>query len=451
VLSSFPASVAYGYATTPEEQELARQRAAAIQYMPRTPQGRRNVELVGEAAGSELLRPLQGALGLPLNMLPTGSIAPATTVLRQEASILKQPLKNRQAANLTKKIAESYTRGPQIDAAKEANRLGILLDPAVSNPTTGNKLREFALDPVEIHNNFSQQNKPMWVKVAKREMGIPERTPLTSTLPFEQARTKLAAPYEKIRNIDSLTPNEDVILKIETLFDSNIIGGKTSESAISGLVQDAVQKINDGLTGKDALNSIRDLRKKATKAYNSNASTPEMIDVADVRMGIANALEDLVEANVQDPKLLSEFRQARADMAKTYAYEAATDLTTGFIDPSKLTRMLNKGVPLSGDAKSMAQIAGNYPEIASMTPIKREGLQRFTRAGALGTAGAAIGSMVPGIGTITGGAMGAGLGIAGSKIIPKRMSTPEYQAKRAVPEDFRNALVEGQNKNKLAK
>jgi hypothetical protein len=426
-------------------QKRAKEVMKSIIYQPQTAEGRRNLEALSEVLGSEALRPLQGAIGLPASLIPVQSVRPALqygkNVVAEEAALAAQPitkaLETRAAGKATQRTAESFERAPQIDAAKDANRLGILLDPAISNPTVGNKLREFGVDPVEIHNKFSQQNKTRWVSIAKKEMGLPETVSLTSSKPFEQARSQAAKPYEDIRSIQTFAPNPEVISKIEGLYDTGLIGGKTSENAINSLIADAVEKINSGMTGTKVLDSLSDLRKKATKTYNSNAATPEMIDVADVRMGIANALEDLIEANVSKPEKLTAFRKARQEMARSYAYEAATDISTGLVDPQKLKRMLDKGVPLSGDAEAIARIAGNYPEITSLTPIKREGIQRFTRSGTLGTTGAVIGSVAGFPGAVAGGALGAGAGILGSKLAAKRMASPEYQASRAVPEDFR--------------
>lgn len=426
-------------------EKRAKEVMKSMTYQPQTAEGRRNLEALGEVLGSEALRPLQGAIGLPASSIPVQSIRPALqygkNIIGEEAALAAQPitkaLEARAAGKATQRIAESFERAPQIDAAKDAARLGILLDPAISNPTMGNKLREFGVDPVEIHNKFSQQNKTKWVSIAKKEMGLPETVSLTSSKPFEQARAQAAKPYENIRSIQTFEPNPEVISKIEGLYDTGLIGGKTSENAINSLIADAVEKINSGMTGQKVLDSLSDLRKKATKTYNSNAATPEMIDVADVRMGIANALEDLIEANVRKPEELTAFRKARQEMARSYTYEAATDISTGLVDPQKLKRMLDKGVPLSGDAEAMARIAGNYPEITSLTPIKREGIQRFTRSGTLGTTGAVIGSVAGFPGAVAGGALGAGAGILGSKLAAKRMASPEYQAARAVPEDFR--------------
>jgi hypothetical protein len=434
---------------TAEGVEIGQKRAKEVMksmtYQPQTAEGRRNLEALGEVLGSEALRPLQGAIGLPASSIPVQSIRPALqygkNIIGEEAALAAQPITKaldaRAAAKAAERTAESFERAPQIDAAKDAARLGILLDPAISNPTFTNKAKELGVDPIDLHNNFSQQNKTKWVSVAKKEMGLPETVSLTSSKPFEQARAQAAKPYENIRKIQTLTPNPEVITKIEGLYDTGLIGGKTSENAIKALTQDAIEKISSGMTGQKVLDSLSDLRKKATKTYNSNAATPEMIDVADVRMGIANALEDLIEANVRRPEELTAFRKARQEMARSYTYEAATDISTGLVDPQKLKRMLDKGIPLSGDAEAMARIAGIYPEITSLTPIKREGLQRFSRAGALGTLGAAVGAMVPAVGPIGGGALGAGVGILGSKLAAKRMASPEYQAANAIPQDFR--------------
>jgi predicted Fe-Mo cluster-binding NifX family protein len=425
-----------------------------MQYKPQTAEGRRNLEALGELVNSEALRPLQGAVNLPFNQLvPKGSIAPAVNfsknVVGQEAKLAAQPitsaLETRAAGKLADKVAQSYERGPQIDAAKEANRLGVALNPVNANPTTGNKLRALAVDPIEENNKLSQANKTRWGSIAKAEMGLPETTPLTSTKPFEQARTKAAAPYDNIRKIDTLSPdqpltygeNKTIIQKLEDINNNVVIGGQASEKAIEALKAEAIGKIKSGISGSQAIDALSDLRKKATKTYNSNAATPEMIDVADARMAIANTIEDLIEANVNKPEELTAFRKARADMARSYAYEAATDITTGNVDPQKLNRMLDKGIPLSGDAESIARIAGNFPEVTSLTPVKREGLQRFSRSGPLGTAGAVFGSLAGIPGALVGGALGAGTGVVLSKVAAKRMATPAYQAAHAVPEDFR--------------
>jgi hypothetical protein len=436
--------------------EVAQKFAGA--FAPRTPEGRRNVQAIGELANSEALRPLQGMVGLPANMIPPGSIKPAVNYVKnvagEQVSAAAAPvinaLETRAANKLIGKTAASYERGPQIDAAKEANRLGIALDPAIANPTMGNKMRELAIDPSAMHDKLSIDNRPRWANTAKAEMGLPKTTSLTSSKPFEQARAAAAGPYNNIRKIESLSPDQPLTYGEESLFkqidnisEGGAIDEGTSGNAIRALKAKATDFLNSNPSGASVIDEISTLREKARKAYKSASATSNETDPADARLLIANTLENLIESHLNKPEELTAFRKARREMARSYTYEGVTDLTTGYVDPQKLKRMLNKGIPLSGDAKAMADIAGNYPEIASLTTPKRDILQRYSRSGALATAGAAIGSLIPGVGTLVGGATGAAAGVIGSKVAAKRMSSAAYQAAHAVPEDFRppvNAL-----------
>ena len=110
-------------------------------FAPRTAEGRRNVQAIAELANSDAGRVLQGTIGLPVTTIPAGSIAPALeytaavggkglntakNAIATEAKIALQPITNaletRAANKLVENTAKSFERGPQIDAAKEANR-----------------------------------------------------------------------------------------------------------------------------------------------------------------------------------------------------------------------------------------------------------------------------------------------------------------------------------------
>ena len=425
-------------------------------FAPRTAEGRRNVQAIADLANSEAGRVLQGTIGLPATTIPAGSIAPALeytaavggkglntakNAIATEAKIALQPITNaletRAANKLVENTAKSFERGPQIDAAKEANRLGIAVNPVDANPTFGNKLRELAINPSEANDKLAEINKPRWANVAKAEMGLPETTALTSPAVFDEARNKVAGPYNDIRAIEHFTADQNTIDQLDKIRPKALIGGKTAANTAGSLVDDAIEHLSNGISGNDLIENISQLTKDANRAKASIAATADDLHIADVKMKIVSALEGMIDSNVSDPKLLSAYKKARAEMARSYAYEAATDLTTGYVDPQKLKQMLNRGIPLSGDAKAMANIAGNFPDITSLTPIERKGLQRFSRSGALGTAGAVAGSLFGVPGALIGGTLGAGAGAVLSKVGAKRIGTPAYQAAHAVPEDFR--------------
>ena len=325
--------------------EIAQKVSGAL--APRTAEGRRNVQAIAELANSDAGRVLQGATGLPINQIPTGSIAPAVeyatnisgkglnvakNAIATEAKIALQPITNaletRAANKLVENTAKSFERGPQIDAAKEANRLGIAVNPVDANPTFGNKLRELAINPSEANDKLAEINKPRWANVAKTEMGLPETTALTSPAVFDEARSKVAGPYNDIRAIKQFTADQKTLDNLDKIRPKALIGGKTAASTAGSLVDDAIEHLSNGISGNDLIENISQLKKDANRAKASIAATADDLHIADVKMKIVSALEGMIDSNVSDPKLLSAYKKARAEMARSYAYEAATDLTT---------------------------------------------------------------------------------------------------------------------------
>jgi hypothetical protein len=94
--------------------------------------------------------------------------------------------------------------------------------------------------------------------------------------------------------------------------------------------------------------------------------------------------------------------------------------------------MVSEGKPLSGIAADIGKIVAVYPDIAQAGKTGKPfwAPERLTRSTAAGTVGLAVGGLP---GAITGAVAGnIASGMAG-----RRMSTPSYQARYAVPPDFR--------------
>jgi hypothetical protein len=125
-------------------------------------------------------------------------------------------------------------------------------------------------------------------------------------------------------------------------------------------------------------------------------------------LAIANQLESMIESNIFNPKLLDQFRDARQKMARTYAYEGATDFNTGMVDVSKLARITSKDNALTGDIASLGKIAGNFPDVFTSTAASKfYDLPRLSRSGLAGGGGALIGSQFGLTGSIVGGLAGS--------------------------------------------
>lgn len=401
---------------------------------------------------TQTARDILGTVGNAVSGLPpyVGTMGafrpgPAINALRNEAQMVRefQPFPERAARLQQERITQSFQNAPQIEAAQAAQRIGVAIPPAVSNPTRSNKIIAALTGSPEAR--MARRNEPQWTEAAKKDMGLTPATTLDKSA-FDKVRSspEITKPYEAVGGISQLTPDEQTLSIIEGLRTPALIGGEASARAVSGLIDSTVQKLNAGLSGSEALANIRNLRQSAQTVYNAQRKgitppSPESIAVADASMTIANQLEELAAQNLTGTQARA-FQNARTLLAKTYDYERATDFNTGRIDPTQLAAMA-KQKPLTGTAADIASVAANFPTIAEVKPGAAPILPTLARGGTGGTLGFGLGSVVgfPALG----GVIGASGGMLANALMARRMSTPAYQAANAMPPDYRppvNAL-----------
>jgi hypothetical protein len=353
-----------------------------------------------------------------------------------------KPLQERKARIQEENVTRSYDNAAQIDAAKLAVKHKIVIDPAISNPTAANRLKSGAVKTTNFAENAAKVNDARFTQLAKEDMGLPTNTVLDAKA-FETALDQKSAPYNAVRDLPTLAADEGVLAQIEGLrINRPAIGGEASAKAVNKLVDEAITKVKAGRSGAEVVADIRKLRRDANAVYTaqqkSGVPDPVRIARADANKSLANALESLIDANVNDPKLLGELRQARTEMAKIYDYERATNFATNRIDPQILAKMVKDGEPISGIAADIGKIAGVFPDIAQTGQTGKPAWSKgFTRSGAAGTAGLATAALF-GAPLIPGAVLGAGVGYVGGGLAARRMANPAYQAKYAVPPDFRS-------------
>ena len=441
-----PIAAMYGELTNPAPQGSPEARAAgealatkarAQFYQPRTQTSQQIMNAIApvmEAAGAvPSVNALQLAQGAGPAIRAVGDVRAAQMgqyAARNE--MLAAPAK---AALQAERVAESTRNAPRIEAAQAARKYDIAVNPAEANPTKGNKVKAVLAGNKGLDAQFSLDNIQKFNAAAAKEMGLPENTPLTKPA-FTEARNLASGPYRAIEQLPVLEAPVEVLNKIEKFKgDPTLIGGAATNAEIIKLVDDAQAHVLAGMAGDQILKNIRQMRSKAQRTYKANGSTPDQIDVADARMGIANALEDLIDSNIQDPKLLNDFRKARVAMAKTYAYEAATDLNTGNLDPQAIAKITAASHQLTGTIADIGKIAGNFPTVSQGANVSYSALPTLTRSGLGGSVGYAAGSLVGA--PLAGSIAGAGIGGLAGRIAAKRMGTSEYQAAHAVPTDYR--------------
>jgi len=421
-----------GVTETPEyQQEAGRQ---LMDYIGQNFQ--KGAKYISEKTGLPVsdVESYMGSLSLaaPAVAKPALRVAQEAITPAMEQAVIgaKMPFEPMLQAKRERMSAEDYARGPQIDAAAEAQRLGIALSPENIQPTFGPKTLS-AIAGQRGTDAIANANKNQIRKVALNELGLPETTQLDSKTPFNDARIKVSEPYSQVRKLPTMTADETLIESLNKLRpDEALIGSEKYAKSTNAIIDDAVKKTSNGLTGAEVLKNVQTLRQRAQKTYNNKNADLASLDIADTNLAIANVLESMIESNIFNPKLLSQFREARQKMAKTYAYEAATDFNTGMIDVNKLSRVTAKDNVMTGDIAALGKIAGNFPE-AFTTKATESVLSapRITRSGVGGATGGGLGYQIGGVtGSIVGTALGALAGEGAGILAARRIASPEYQA-----------------------
>tara|TARA_R110002126_G_scaffold243510_1_gene386628 strand:- start:236 stop:1885 length:1650 start_codon:yes stop_codon:yes gene_type:complete len=410
-------------------EQTGQQVSGQIQYQPRTAAGQQYTADIGNALAST------GLQGVPLNVLADfqRGVVPA---VRAGVDYGRGAQAARVAKIAETQSAADWARAPQIEAAQAAQRLGVAVNPAEANPNVKTKLLVGATGETLVNAKAIETNLPKWNQIARKDVGLPENTPLTPEA-YEKARTPHYKPYEKIKSIEVMNPNQEVSLQLNALkLDPMSTSSPEKAAKVNAIISRVDSQINDGLmSGENVVGQIRGFRKDATRVLKNPNANPIDIDIAEAQIGIANSLENLLDVNITDPKLLSELRAARTAIAKTHDWERSTGITTQQVDPLQIAKLAEKGAPLSGVLKDVATVAGNFPDIAS-TSVAKEPLlyQRLRRGGAGGTIGFALG------GGPVGAAIGAGATSLGGEAMANMLARPGMQNRLAVPPDRRIPL-----------
>jgi hypothetical protein len=397
-------------------------------YQPRTEAGQQYLGDIGNALAST------GLQGVPMNVLGDlqRGIAPAT---RAVTDLAGAKVAQRAEAAAQQASAKDWARAPQIEAAQAAQRLGVAVNPAEANPNVKTKLLVGATGEALVNAKAAKANAPKWNELARQDLGLPENTPLTAEA-FEKARSAHSAPYDNIRKIGVMQASDDVLgelggLKLDPLSTSS----PEKAAKVNAVVDRVIGQVENGLSGDNVVGQIRGFRKDANQVLKNPNASPIDIDVAETNLSIANALENLIENNISNPKALSDFRKARTAIAKTYDWERATGVTTKQVDPLQVAKLAEKGKPLTGVLADVANVAGNFPDIANLNLPKEPLLyQRLRRGGFGGTAGFVLG------GGPMGAAIGAGLTSLGGEATANMLARPGVQNRLAIPADRRIAL-----------
>lgn len=288
-------------------------------------------------------------------------------VMNKAGNWLNNQIGKRVAKKANEKLANSY----RDEVWEEARDAGFKVSPEEIEPSMVRRGIAKMSGKKEMSDYLSRKNQENFNKIAAKSIGLDESTPLTQAS-IEKAKAPAIKAYEKVQQkikiLDTsindgayhkaLTSNTQQLVRMSEQFSSFM-----DEKLMAQISALNFKKIHT----EDAVLLMRTLRNLAAKAYRDGDDIAKT--AADAFIKTSDSIEDLLDANANKlgiKGLSQQLRDARKLFAKVFSVEAVTDTKTGTVNPSKLSGLYDRKVPLDGDMLKAAKFAGYFTSDSKM-------------------------------------------------------------------------------------
>lgn len=243
-----------------------------------------------------------------------------------------------------------------------ARSLGFKLTPTQAQGSLAARAAESLSSHAKLERNISRSNAQAVDSAAGSDIGV--SGPVTADA-LQAAKAPHNAVYDEVASLGKI-PTDAAY--------HEALGGIENPGAAS--FPDATPSAIDSLRAShdvpsfdaaDAVARVRALRKSASQNIKAPYD-PEKQALGYAQKDVANALEGQIERYLQsadssaDPTLIQRFKGARQALAKIHSVEDALKAGKGqAVSAANLGKQLRKGVPLSGNLKTIAESAEQFP------------------------------------------------------------------------------------------
>jgi hypothetical protein len=287
-------------------------------------------------------------------------------------------------------------RGPEINpltraAAQVARDAGYVIPPTQVRPSLINRLGEGYAGKLTTAQNASAMNQQVTDRLAREAIGATDLTPGA----IQAVRSRANQQYTNLGNFGRVTTDAAYQRELAD------IGARSQQFAadfpeltrgqIDELVNTYSQKI--GFDAQSGIEAIKRLRADA-RANGRAFMDPDRLALGRAQGELAGAVENLVERNLQRTGrtgLLERYRDARRTLAQTHEIENALNETTGSVDARKLASALDKGAPLTGNLRTIAQ-TGQAFKTATKMPENMGSLPQLSPLDWIAATGGSVGT-----------------------------------------------------------
>ncbi len=287
----------------------------------------------------------------------TGTINPAQVVNEAAVGGLLTAPTASVSALTTPKTPANLTQAQLV--AERAIAQGATLPPTQVNPSVLNRLLEGFSGKQQTGQVASIKNQEVVNAQARKALNLPEDTVITPEV-LKDYRNVKGQAYDALRANPAYYSDKSFL---------NDVNAKTAEIQKRGGLVKSGEELNllnelkqlrfdgDGLVEK-----IKVLRSDSD--VNFRSADPDKIRLAQVQKFASKQLEDLAERNLKNfnqPDVMTNFKQARQDIAKSYTIEKALNAATGNVSGATLGQRAVAGKIVPTELQALSNAAAAYP------------------------------------------------------------------------------------------
>jgi hypothetical protein len=247
----------------------------------------------------------------------------------------------------------------QQQVAQQAIQQGATLPPSQVNPTILNRLLEGFSGKQQTSQVASIKNQEVINAQARKSLGLAPDTPITPQV-LQQYRDVKGQAYDALRANPAYYTDRTFIGDVnKRITDLQKLANTTDVSAELNVLNGLKQL---SFNGDGLVEQIKRLRGDAET--NLSSGDARNISLGRAQKFASQQLEDLAERNLtkfNQPDVMSNFKQARQDIAKSYTIEKSLNAATGDVSGAKLGQRAASGKIVPAELQAVSNAAAAFP------------------------------------------------------------------------------------------
>lgn len=229
---------------------------------------------------------------------------------------------------------------------------------------------------IKLQQGASVKNQEITNQLSAQTLGLPKDTVLNDQV-LNDVRTKAGKAYEDVEKaVPFITPDDQFRLATQAL------GSRASHAAqyFPQLMNNpGINAVSQELSGVQYFSPRAGLEVVKELRFNGNANLKAPGDPMKHALGLAqrqaaDAIDSLMDREIEkaaysgkdtgariSPDLVSKYRKARQQIAKSYDIEGAMNPATGDVNALGIGKLAVKGRPLTGELDQIANAANAFP------------------------------------------------------------------------------------------